>query len=716
MRMAGGREKQRGWLHLIMPGRAVLPVHEAKKDDDRWKASSRSQQPWIGFTNLFKHRRRRILVLAIAIYIVYWVFTRSNINFTVDLRNPKPNPTYRLDESVPEPKRPPPGLKMSKGAGPPREYDGPLAFYRLPDSLRKAAYQTNGFYHVNRNVLFAASSLESVSTIIPLACEMAIWNRNHVHIAFTGREDIPSNKLLEINGWNNATACPAMFHDARPDYPEYSTDSRAERSVSAAMEYFRSYLHPQVAIIDGSESEDAFFLKGIRFQAKRKGIPVIEIPEGRAEDYGWITRLDAGSLRSWHKPTVDIVIQASSTSSGGLLRLLKSLREADYGAMRPPRLTINLPAEVDPTVTEYLNDFHWPPHSGDNPLKTNELIIRRRVSRKPLTAVEASVRLFELFYPVNNEDSHVLVLAHNAEVSPLYFQYLHYAMLEYKYADLAGVENDSRHLLGLSLERPDLLADGRPRIPQLDSSHMGAERFAKLFPRDTNIPFLSQTPDSHAILFFGDKWAEMRSFMSNRLEQRIVDTPSSPLEMTVGETSPAWTRYVHELMLARGYSVLYPAFQGAQSLVTLHHEVYRTPEELAPGTETKQPIEGTDGPSQQQKTTSLKLNTAETPLLTLSRPLHIALPFDGDLPELSHLPYFLTDGSRVRHKKIAGLADKYAQHFRSTVGQCGVRVPPKGARWRVRAGSADDLFCFGEGEDGFELEKEEESGEISFEY
>ena len=35
-----------------------------------------------------------------------------------------------------------------------------------------------------------------------------------------GREDIPVDDLLEINGIDKVK-CPAVWHDARPDYMEY---------------------------------------------------------------------------------------------------------------------------------------------------------------------------------------------------------------------------------------------------------------------------------------------------------------------------------------------------------------------------------------------------------------------------------------------------------------------------------------------------------------
>lgn len=78
-------------------------------------------------------------------------------------------------------------------------HDGPIKFYMLASSLHGVA-RLGGQHELNKNVLFAASNLKSVSEIIPLACEMARWERNDVHFAIMGRDNMDVAEIRKING------------------------------------------------------------------------------------------------------------------------------------------------------------------------------------------------------------------------------------------------------------------------------------------------------------------------------------------------------------------------------------------------------------------------------------------------------------------------------------------------------------------------------------
>jgi hypothetical protein len=150
----------------------------------------------------------------------------------------------------------------------------------------------------NRNVLFAASSLQSVANLMPMACDMAKWDKNYVHLALLGRDALPLEEILEINGVSHED-CSVTFHDGRGDYSEYSTDLRLEASVAGALRHINEFMHPQAIITDDSSIEDAPFTRAVRLKGKIYNHPVIEIPEGAYEDFLWMTRLDSGSLGSW---------------------------------------------------------------------------------------------------------------------------------------------------------------------------------------------------------------------------------------------------------------------------------------------------------------------------------------------------------------------------------------------------------------------------------
>ena len=112
------------------------------------------------------------------------------------------------------------GLATAPTGKPPRDhmqqdeagkhyFNGPIKFYKLAYSLQSIVH-TKGFYPSNQNVVFAASSLKSASVMIPMACEMARWRRNNVHIVLLGRDDVSIHGIKEVNA---VTAdCDVYWH------------------------------------------------------------------------------------------------------------------------------------------------------------------------------------------------------------------------------------------------------------------------------------------------------------------------------------------------------------------------------------------------------------------------------------------------------------------------------------------------------------------------
>lgn len=130
---------------------------------------------------------------------------------------------------------------------------------------------------------------------MPMACEMAAQKRNDVHFVFMGREDLEIHQIRELNGINEDD-CPVNWHDARPDYARWSSDSRMENSVRAGIGHVDKFVMPQALIVDFAGREDMFFMKAVRKRALEMGKSLIELPSDAAEHMMWITRLDSGSL------------------------------------------------------------------------------------------------------------------------------------------------------------------------------------------------------------------------------------------------------------------------------------------------------------------------------------------------------------------------------------------------------------------------------------
>jgi hypothetical protein len=483
----------------------------------------------------------------------------------------------------------------------------------------------------------------------------------------------------------------------------YSTDVRAETAVMGAMQHINGFLHPQAAIIDDSISEDQFFVRGMRTKTGVLKMPLIEVPKDRSEDFAWVSRLDAGSLRHWHDPAIDILIQVPPDSSS-VLRLLRSIKDADYSGLKPPRITIELPAELDVSVKEHIESFKWPPHN-ENPMAGSGLSIRRRILSHRHNQEDSAIRFLELFYPTNTINSHVLLLSPQAQLSPQYFHFVKYALLEYKYSTYGAEDNE--YLMGISLEMPSVLLDGKTKLELPSTADMHTNRYKKLHSGAKSVPFMWQAPNSHATLLLGDKWAELHSFLGNRVVKHQQSAKSTSRGKLVSETLPAWTEYMLEFMRARGYSLLYPA-TTSNALVTIHNELYHAPEEFSsvPSKDGQEfpalPLE-TDAPFLRADVPSKPPQNPETPVIPGSVPLHQALPFDGDLPEIPHLPQLLYDGQQIAPVNVSAVAKEYADTFRRKIGGCKT---PTGKHKKVIAGEASDLFCFGDEDDSDWVEDE----------
>ncbi|TKA76630.1 hypothetical protein B0A55_04924 [Friedmanniomyces simplex] len=668
-----------------------------KRDDDfkprRSPTASSLAKPW-------RWRKRRLLAV-VALVVLGYVFllnlpeglgsVESRIASSVNPLSSVGKPAASHVEPTGPPAKPKTASDEEESK---HYYDGPIKFYRLATSLH-AITRTSGIRPRNRNVLFAVSSLQHAANLIPMACEMAKWDRNYVHMAFLGRDSLSVDDILEVNGVS-AKDCTVYFHDGRSDYSEYSTEKRAEVAVSGAMKHINDFMHPQAIIMDDSVLEDAFFVRAMRYKAAEMRRALIEIPAGRYEDFLWITRLDSGSLSNWFKPTIDILIHAPPHSSGGLIRLIRSLEDAEYAGFAAPKLTVELPPDVEHFAQDYLERLQWPRNTQHDPWKLSTLTLRHRIPSAHLSSEQASVRFVESFYPSNSGDNHVLVLSAQAEVSPLYLHYLHYVVLEYKYSSYSSMEAD--RLLGVSLDIPTAFLNGSGEFMPPSTHDMRDNTSQKYLEeaatdRTDATPFLYQAPSATASLIFGDKWSTLHNFLSNRLASSHRGVAERTKKL-VSETEPAWLEYLLELTRARGWSMLYPA----TPFVTVHNELSQIPEEYL---RERDEVRGAEEPKDAEHLAEEPfLLAAESPVIEEhveretpeAQPLQYMLPYEGDLPELPHLPYLAYTGEVVNAIVQEDLMVKYAPLFRSRIGGC---QGTDATRKRLISDSrrTDDFFC-----------------------
>ena len=486
--------------------------------------------------------------------------------------------------------------------------------------------------------------------------------------------------------------------DGRPDYSRWSTDYRMEVSAAAGLGHINNFIEPQVIITDGSGREDAFLTNSIRRKITELDKVLIELPSNAIENMMWITRLDSGSLAAWSTTYVEILIHAPRDSSGSLVRLLKSIEDADYFNYRRPHLTIELPEEVDPTTWQYLQGLIWPPLGDGGTIHQSQVTLRHRVPRGLRKSQEAAAHMVESFYPARVLDSNVLILSPQVELSPLYYHYLMYVLLEYKYST-SGKGLDVRDVFGISLDLPTYyLNDSQPFQPPTILSSSSTSSSGPLKAEEAT-PFLWQAPNSNAALYFGDKWMEFHSFLTRRLAAtKLKTTPIYHKQIT--DRYPSWMEFMLELIRARGYTMLYPNF-GSNGVVTVHNDLYQEPEESWPKRKRKAMKSSSSSNEQDGDLDSSdpfiiepsdfsSVHSSPTEHSLLSSDLLSLFPdSSGPLPALSSLPLLSYQGNPLNAARFTSAAHNYAEDFRREVGHCSPNdeLPLKTAM------SAADLFC-----------------------
>ncbi|OAA65970.1 hypothetical protein SPI_02757 [Niveomyces insectorum RCEF 264] len=599
----------------------------------------------------------------------------------------------------------PPGAGIPEPASGPAvySYNGPLRFLALGTSLR-AITRTHGGYQHNKNVLFAAGSVQSIAALLPLACQMGSQLRSYVHFAVMSRSGISLDELQDINGID--ASCNIFFHDARPDFASISIDKRMEKSVEMAMSHVELYMHPQAVIVDGSNTEEAYLLKGIRSYNKGSQAALIELPTNAAKRLGWLTTLDSASLSSWNKISVDILIHAYPGASGSLIRLLRSLSSADFGAGPVPHLTIELPQTVDPPTDEFLKTFQWPPADAADVAgtpTTRHPTLRHRIPKHGVREEESSVRFLESFWPANLQYSHVLVLSPQTELAPDFFSYVKYALLEYRYSNAALLQEWDKRLFGLSLALPSTALDGTttftPPFALKKQPAAGTKRSTPPVAVGADgegeskgegggegggpTSFLWQAPNSNAVLFLGERWVELHRFVAQLLEtqqaekqqaekqqpeqQQQQQTDLLLTEKRVSKRFPAWLEHALRLCRARGLWLVYPSAPVAGALATVHNELYQPPEEYAADDDVAGVRE--EGDAVRAHGDEVRLGSRAL-LDTLLSGRRSSSGSSSGLAPFSDLPLLAWDGQPATLADIDEQAAAYANRFRRTVGGC----------------------------------------------
>lgn len=329
------------------------------------------------------------------------------------------------------------------------------------------------------------------------------------------------------------------------------------------------------------------------------------------------------------------------------MRLLDSLKKADFFNSAPPRITIELPHIVEEPTRRYLESFRWPPKNflGASP-HVNHLTLRHRIPQHGLTAEENNIRFLESFWPADPGTGHVLVLSPQVELSPLFFHYLKYTILEYKYSVYGRKEFN---FFGISLDLPSTYPNDDARV---FTAPIGPKSYS-VDGSELMTPFLWQAPNSNAALYFGDKWMELHSFVSELLPaQHILPLPTTLNEKVVSKAYPSWLESLMELSRARGYWMLYPNLPSG-SIATVHNDLYHPPEEFSAQTEMEaQNLDMDDPAAALEADPARHLSLSQQEKMLVSTSLINILPNKGVMPLPSKMRLLSWDGREITGKDM----------------------------------------------------------------
>jgi len=186
-----------------------------KKDDDHRPIDARFRP----LRHRAIHRPRRIIVALLAIFLLYEFFKHMPTDLAPAVERYNPAMAKLQQETLskwtgtdraPAVRKPEqsPQTQVSRPDQKEEGYDGKVMFPELERSFPRYKYSRK---ESSRAVLFAGSSLRSVSDLLPLACRMAEQPLNYVHFILMGKEELSVQDIKEVNGIREKE-CPLTWH------------------------------------------------------------------------------------------------------------------------------------------------------------------------------------------------------------------------------------------------------------------------------------------------------------------------------------------------------------------------------------------------------------------------------------------------------------------------------------------------------------------------
>ncbi|KAG0024603.1 hypothetical protein BGZ80_000904 [Entomortierella chlamydospora] len=400
-------------------------------------------------------------------------------------------------------------------------------------------------------VIFLSSHDEAV-LLKDLICRWSLSPDISIHIAVSGssrglgRKDLA--RLLPSEG------CHAGIYDLHlshvPIKPTPLESARLAADVSVNTFHLINSLRPKVIFY--LKGQDASFAEGLAIAQERAKVPVIAISPEDVEHVGWLPDLSVKALENWNTPQVKLVV-ITNNRPGSCIRLLRSLSHAYY-LNDKVSLTLNMDAEADRVTVQMVGSFQW---------EFGEKFMRHRVRRGGLM-----LAVVEAWYPQGN-DEYAVLLEDDVEVSPLFYVWIKYNILKYRYSSDNSLY---QRMFGVSMYSQKFvethLAGRAPFNPE--------DIFIETPEYDLRTPFLLQLPCSWGAVYFPEHWREFHEYVADRLldiewnktSLQSVQIPNS----RTNRWSNSWKKLFIEMIYMRGYVMLYPNFFNFTSFSTNHLE------------------------------------------------------------------------------------------------------------------------------------------------
>ncbi|KAK5823335.1 hypothetical protein F5H01DRAFT_273018 [Linnemannia elongata] len=335
-----------------------------------------------------------------------------------------------------------------------------------------------------------------------------------------------------------------------PYKPTELESIRLASEVSVNSFHILHSLRPKVIFY--LQEPNSIFSDGLAIAHARASIPAIALKPEDIEHVRWIPDLPIQALQNWNTPEVKLVV-ITNNRPGSCIRLLRSLSHAHY-LNDKVSLTLNMDAEADRVTIQMAGSFQW---------EFGEKFMRHRVRRGGLM-----LAVVEAWYPQGNNEYAVL-LEDDVEVSPLFYSWIKYNILKYRYSPDSQLY---QNMFGVSMYSQKFvethLAGRTPFNPE--------DIFIETPEYELRTPFLLQLPCSWGAVYFPEHWREFHEYVADRLldiewnktSLQSVQIPNS----RTNRWSNSWKKLFIEMIYMRGYVMLYPNFFNFTSFSTNHLE------------------------------------------------------------------------------------------------------------------------------------------------